>query len=231
MPSSILAVAEECLPLEVRPCEEHPMKLRLKLVVFVLMGFAILMNQRNVLGQSATNSPASNAASQIPVTFTGGYETDPQDRGRPVILIAAALNVSAEVFRKAFSNVKPAPAGQTPEPDQVRKNKQVLMESLSPYGVTDDRLNTVSNYYRYSRSKGEMWRHVPATAYATVLNGVVTGITLTNPGAGYSSPPKASLAGMPDVTLTVTLSYGTDLEKNGSIKEVALGAPSRPAAP
>jgi len=173
-------------------------------------------------------SPAANSSdtvSQVPVTFTGGYETDPQDRGRPVILIAAALNVPSEVFRKAFSNVKPAGPGEQPQPDQVRKNKQALMASLGPLGVTDERLNEVSNYYRYSRSRGEMWRHTEATGYATVRNGVVTGVTITNPGAGYSSPPQITIVGMPALQVTATLSFGTDFEKNGSIKEIAVVAP------
>ncbi len=173
--------------------------------------------------QSGGNAP-QNGISQVPLVFSGGYETEGKDRGRPVILIAAALNVSPEVFRKAFSNVKPAPAGQQPDPAQVVLNKQTLMQSLGPYGVTDDRLNTVSNFYRYSRSRGEMWRHTPAEAYATVENGAVTGITITNAGAGYSSPPKVSVPGLSNVVLTATLSFGTDLDTNGSIKKIEVGS-------
>jgi len=167
--------------------------------------------------------------SHLAVTFIGGYETDPQDHGRPVVLIAAALNVPSEVFRKAFSNVKPAGPGQEPEPAQVRLNKQTVMRSLGPYGVTDDRLNEVSNFYRYSKSKGEMWRNTAAVAYATVHDGVVTGFTITNPGSGYSSPPKIAVAGMPDVAATATLSHGTDFKTNGSIKEISLDG-AKPAA-
>ena len=167
-------------------------------------------------------APKDPDPSHVAVTFTGGYETDPRDHGRPVVLIAAALNVTSDVFRKAFSNVKPASGGREPEPAQVRLNKQTLMQSLSPYGVTDDRLNEVSNFYRYSAIRSQMWRNTPATAYATVHDGVVTGFTITNPGAGYSSPPKISVAGMPDVAATVALSYGTDFKTNGSIKEITL---------
>jgi len=166
---------------------------------------------------------AQDTESKVPVTFSGGYETVGEDRGRPVILIAAALNVSPEVFRKAFSGVHPAQRDGGPTPDEARANKRVLMDALSPYGVTDERLNTVSNYYRYNRSRGEMWRNTPATAYATVRNGVVTGITITNAGSGYSSPPQVSLSEMPNVTLTATLSFGTDFDKNGSIKEIKVG--------
>jgi hypothetical protein len=114
------------------------------------------------------------ARAQVAVTFTEGYETDPRDGGRPVVLIAAALNVPSEVFRKAFSAVRPARAREQPEPEQVRRNKQALTSNLGPYGVTNDWLDTVSNYYRYNRSQGQMWRITPATAYAIVRDGVVT---------------------------------------------------------
>jgi hypothetical protein len=143
------------------------------------------------------------------------------------VLIAAALKVPPEVFRQAFSNVKPAPAGQQPEPDQVRKNKETLLRSLAPYGITNDRLDTVSNYYRYNRSRGEMWRTAPATAYATVSNGVVVGFTITNSGSGYSSPPTITLKGMVDPHAIASLSFDTEFSKNGSIKEIAMDASTR----
>jgi hypothetical protein len=102
---------------------------------------------------------------RVPVVFSGGYETVPRDRGRPVVLIAAALGVPSDVFRKAFSRVRPAPAGTRPDPQQVRKNKEVLLKALGPYGVTNDRLDEVSNYYRYVRSRGELWPTKPATGF------------------------------------------------------------------
>jgi len=179
----------------------------------------------------AQTSAASGDETHVPLTFTGGYETNPVDHGRPVILIASALKVPPEVFRETFTHVKPAGAGQQPEEAQVRKNKQALLAGLSPYGVTDERLNEVSNYYRYNRSQVEMWRTTPASGYATVSNGVVTGITITNPGSGYSSAPTVSVTGLPDVALTATLAFGTDFSKNGSIKEVKVGALPAPAAP
>ncbi len=171
-----------------------------------------------------TPSPATakDGTQHVPVTFTGGYETDPRDHGRPVVLIAAALNVPEQVFRDAFSHVTPASGGNEPEPAQVRKNKSALLHNLGPHGVTNDRLDTVSNYYRYSASRGQMWRNTPAAAYATVRNGIVTGFTLTNPGAGYSSPPKVSVEGMADVNATAVLNFSTDFEKNGSIKQITL---------
>jgi hypothetical protein len=184
----------------------------------------------------ATNPPASPApalaaAPGVAVTFTGGYETDPRDGGRPVVLIAAALKVPANVFRKAFSNVKPARGGQEPDLAQVSKNKQTLMSSLGPYGVTNERLDTVSNYYRYRPGNGELWRHTPATAYATIQNGVVTAVTIVDPGSGYSSPPTISIPGIANANLTATLSFGDDFAKNGSIKEIAIAAPAAPSPP
>ncbi len=163
--------------------------------------------------------------SRVPVTFTGGHDTEGKDRGRPVILVANALGVPPEIFREAFTQVKPAGPGEQPEPEQVRKNKAALMSALSPYGVTNDRLDEVSNYYRYRRGDGELWKHVDATAYATVVNGSVTGITITNPGAGYSSAPVISIAGMDKLRFAATVVFTTDLKTNGSIKVIAEAKP------
>ena len=44
------------------------------------------------------------------VVIQGGYETDSRDNGRPVRLIAAALEVPDEVFREAFAGVPHRPA-------------------------------------------------------------------------------------------------------------------------
>jgi hypothetical protein len=174
------------------------------------------------------SEPASKPADRdkrIPMAFSGGFDTDPRDHGRPVALIAAALKVPEEVFRKAFSNVRPAPAGHEPDPQQVRKNKEVLLRALSPYGVTNERLDEVSNYYRY-RPGRELWRHAPAVAYATVRDGMVTGVVVTDPGSGYSSPPIVSIPSMSDVKLKATIVFGTDFAKNGSIKEILVEGPN-----
>ena len=98
----------------------------------------------------------------------------------------------------------------------------MLLDALGPYGVTNDRLDTVSNYYRYNRANGEIWPTTPATAYATLRNGLVTGFTLTNPGSGYSSPPLVTIPGMTNLHLTPTLAFGPDFAKNGSIKAITL---------
>jgi hypothetical protein len=183
-------------------------------VLFALLPFLGCHGQTPDSASAASSTPGET---KVPVVFTGGHDTYGPDRGRPVVLVAAGLGVPAEVFRQAFSKVHPAPAGQEPATAQVRLNKQALMESLSPYGVTDARLNEVSNFYRYRRESGELWKHTDAQAVATVRHGAVTSITITNPGAGYSSLPQASLAGMPNIVLTPVVSFAADLAKNGSI--------------
>jgi len=158
---------------------------------------------------------------RVPMKFSGGHDTDRRDHGRPVVLIAAALGVSSDVFREAFSHVRPAPAGSRPSPEQVRRNKEVLLEALGPHGVTNDRLDEVSNYYRYVRSRGEMWPTKPAQAYAEVKNGKIVRIVVTKGGAGYSSAPTASVPGF-DVATKVELAFGKKLETNGAVKAITL---------
>ena len=158
---------------------------------------------------------------RVPVKLSGGHDTDRRDRGRPVVLIAAALGVSSDVFREAFSHVRPAPAGTRPSPDQVRKNKEALMDALGPLGVTNDRLDEVSNYYRYVRSRGEMWPTKPAVAYAEVKDGKIVRFVVTKGGAGYSSPPAVTVPGY-DVATKVELSFGKKLETNGAVKSIMI---------
>jgi hypothetical protein len=160
---------------------------------------------------------------RVPVKFSGGHETDRRDRGRPVVLIAAGLGVSSDVFREAFSHVRPAPAGTRPSPDQVRSNKEALLDALGPHGVTNDRLDEVSNYYRYVRSRGEMWPTKPAAAYAEVEHGRIVRFVVTKGGSGYSSPPTVSVPGF-DVATKVEISYGKKLETNGSVAVIRLAA-------
>jgi hypothetical protein len=166
---------------------------------------------------------AGLAQERAQLVFVGGHETDPRDHGRPVVLIAAALGVSPEVFREAFSHVTPAPGGTEPLPGQRERNKEALMKALSPYGVTNERLNQVSNYYRYSRERGdELWKATAASGYAMLRDGVVTGVVITNGGSGYTSVPVVSVAGRPGVKITVKLAFGPDLTRNGSVKELAV---------
>src|SRR5262245_15048144 len=105
---------------------------------------------------------------KVPLTITGGHETDPRDRGRPVALVAGGLGVSPEVFRSAFSKVKPAPAGTEPDREQVRQNKAVLLSALTPHGVTNEELNRVSDFYRYVPGRGKLWPVKAAAGYARI---------------------------------------------------------------
>ena len=164
---------------------------------------------------------------KVPLTISGGHDTDPRDHGRPVVLIAAALKVPEEVFRETFTHVNPAGPGRGgPTEAEARKNKAALMKGLAPYGVTDERLNEVSNFYRYARFNGEkLWRNSPADGYATVRNGTIVRITITNPGFGYSSEPSVSVKGFDDAKLKAKLSFDTDLNKNGSVAEVSVVPP------
>jgi hypothetical protein len=131
--------------------------------------------------------------------------------------------VPDQVFRDTFKNVHPAKRDGGPTDAEARANKEALLAGLSPYGVTDERLNEVSNYYRYRRSAGELWKNTPAKAFAMVKNGVVTSVTITDAGSGYSSPPTISIAGATVSNLTAKLAFGTDFATNGSIKEIKIG--------
>ena len=99
-------------------------------------------------------------------------------------------------------------------------NKQVLLDKLAKYGVTNDRLDEVSNYYRYRRSNGETWKHRAAAGYAIVKNGKIISLTITDAGAGYTVPPEVTLDAFPNAHLTATLLLCTDLKTNGSIKSL-----------
>jgi hypothetical protein len=158
---------------------------------------------------------------KLPITFSGGYDTDPRDGGRPVVLVAAALGVKPEVFRQAFSGVTPARNGR-PTGEQARRNKDALLKVLGPYGITNERLDEVSDYYRYQPQRGELWKTTAPKAHAIVEDGKIKEIIVTQAGAGYSTPPRAEIQGMEQVPLKVSLSFGTDMKKNGSIKSIEL---------
>ena len=165
--------------------------------------------------QAAANAPAGS------VVFSGGYETDRQDHGRPVALIAGALGVEPEVFRQAFSKVTPARGGG-PSAEHARANKRVLMDALGKYGITNERLDEVSNYYRYQPQSGELWTHTPATAAATIRDGKVVSLEITDPGAGYMTPPAVVVAGHADVKVKATIEFTKDLRTNGRLASLTV---------
>ncbi len=155
------------------------------------------------------------------VVFTGGHDTEHRDGGRPVGLIAAALGVPPEVFREAFTHVRPAHDGG-PTREQAQQNKGALMDALGKYGITNERLDTVSNYYRYRPQKGELWTHKDATANALIKGGAVISYEITSPGSGYSTPPAVSIPGIKDASAKVELVFGQTLESNGSVSAITV---------
>src|SRR6185503_10206426 len=80
---------------------------------------------------------------KVPVTFSGGHDIAKNDYGRPITLMAAALHVKPEEFRKAFSGVKPA-HGRGPTGTEARRNKEALMKVLQPLGVANERMDEVA---------------------------------------------------------------------------------------
>ncbi|CAM2774662.1 hypothetical protein [Rariglobus hedericola] len=172
-----------------------------------------------------TQAEVPTGVTRVPVVFSGGHETEPVDRGRPVKLIAAALGVKDEIFREAFSHVRPAgPDSHGPTDEEARKNKSALMNALKKYGITDEQLNAVSNYYRYPPGSTQLWKHTPATADALVKNGVVIAYEITRGGAGYTTPPTVSVPGIKTATAQVELSFGKDMATNGAIAAITVPA-------
>jgi len=184
-----------------------------------LLLFAVALTMSS-FAQAQSNG--SKLITRVPVVFSEGHETVGEDRGRPVVLVAGALGVAPEVFREAFSHVHPAGPGERPGDQQVRDNKATLMKALGKYGVTNDKLDAASNYYRYVRSRGELWPTKPAVANAVVQNGVVTRIELVSGGSGYSSPPIVTVPGVEGITAKVELAFGKKLEKNGSVSAITI---------
>lgn len=162
---------------------------------------------------------------KVRVVLSGGHDTDERDGGRPVVLIAAALGVTPEVFREAFSGVHPAPPGRGPTGEEARANKDALLRVLGPHGITNERLDEVSNYYRYNRQRGELWPTEDATAYAILKDGKITGFEVESGGSGYSSAPAIQLPGTPALDAQVTLAFDKEFERNGALSTIHLTAP------
>lgn len=158
-------------------------------------------------------------ADDHPVTFSGGHEIGKDDHGRPCVLIAAALGVKTEVFREAFGGVTPA-KGRGPTREEARKNKDALLKVLGPHGVTNERLDEVSDYYRYRPQGGELWTHKDAKARVVAEDGRVKEIVVMDPGSGYTVPPRVTVKGLNKVEFVVTLRFDKDLKKNGSIQSI-----------
>lgn len=195
------------------------MQPRLKLFLLVVTACLPLGS----LALAGTTTTANMA-----VTFAGGHDIGDDDHGRPCVLIAAALGVKPEVFREAFSGVTPAKNGR-PSGDEARKNKIALLKVLGPHGVTNDRLDEVSNHYRFKPQDGELWKHTDAKAHAVVEAGKITKIVLDEPGAGYSTSPTVTIKGFEKVECVVTLKFDKNLKQNGSIKSIEVKKEKPPA--
>ena len=96
------------------------------------------------------------------------------------------------------------------------------MDALGRYGVNNDRLDAVSNFYRYPPGRGGMWKHKEATANALVKDGAVIGFEILDGGAGYTVPPAVSVSGMKDVNARAELSFGKNMESNGAVRAITL---------
>ena len=171
--------------------------------------------------------PLAAGERRVAVAFAGGHDTDPRDHGRPVVLVAAGLGVPAEVFRDTFTHVRPAGAGRGPTDAEARRNKDALLAGLSKYGVTNEQLDRVSNRYRYPPGHGGVWPHRSATAYAVVRGTAVVRFEVVDAGVAYSTAPSAAIDGLPNASVTVTLSFGTDLAVNGSIRSLTVDESAR----
>lgn len=178
-------------------------------------------------GSLAQAQPAALPAgvTRVPVTFSGGHDTDPRDHGRPVILVGSALGVTAEIFRDAFSGVHPAGPGKGgPSREEAQANKRVLMDKLGKHGITNNRLDEVSNFYRYPPGSRGLWKHTAAVANALVKDGVVTGFEIVSGGAGYTTPPTVTVPGVSGVQAKVELAFGKNFETNGSVSAIKLNS-------
>ena len=173
-----------------------------------------------IFGLTFSHSQNRSDITRVPVVFSGGHETDPRDHGRPVVLIAGALGVPPEVFRDAFSRVHPANPEKGPVPAEAQANKAALLATLQKYGVTNERLDQVSDYYRYVASRNKLWPTQPAIAYALMEKGKIVGYEIVNGGSGYSSTPVVSVPGF-SINAQAELAYGKSFEKNGSVRSIS----------
>ena len=189
---------------------------RLKSFTLIALIFIAALAYRLPQGRAQIGGSAST-----PIAFSGGHDTEPRDHGRPVILVASALAVPPEVFRDAFSHVHPAPQGTQPSPDEQRQNKAALLSRLAPYGVTNERLDEVSDHYRRPDS-GELWPTRPAKGYAVVIHGAISSFVVTDGGEGYTTSPTVTVPAYPAANGTAILSFSADFDKNGTVTRVLL---------
>ena len=199
--------------------------LPLVLVMILLAGgdkaTAAVTNANSSVNETAVSSGFDTTGiTLVPVVLTGGHDTDPQDHGRPVDLVAGALGVTSEVFREAFSKVRPVTQGRMPDTATAQQNKSVLLAALGKYGVTNELLDTVSDRYRYQPGSEHLWPNKPAEIFAVVKNGEILAFKVTDGGYGYSSAPIISVPDASCGPVSIRLSFGKDFQNNGSISSV-----------
>ena len=173
-----------------------------------------------VLSLLGTSACTATSPRVVAVTFTGGFELGANDYGRPVPLYAAMLGVSPDTFRQAFSGVRPDP-GHAPSVVEQTANKNALLSVLATHGVTNDQLDRVANYYRFDSTRGGSWPHRAASAEATVVDGKVVAVRITDAGVGYTQAPQVSIDGFPQASVTAQVAFTTSFETNGHIASVS----------
>ncbi len=158
----------------------------------------------------------------VAATVNGGFDLESADLGRPTYLYDAMLGVPKGTYREAFAGVTPA-KDHAPTEAEEQANKRVLLGVLGRYGITDAQLNPVANYYRFDGQQGRTWPQRAAVVTATIVDGVVTGFTILDPGVGYAHEPTIAVPGHPETRAVVTLDYTRDYATNGGVASVALG--------
>jgi hypothetical protein len=195
--------------------------------LMITAAFLAIAGIRMALAQELRDlsaKPVTEGVTRLPVVFSGGHDTDPVDHGRPVVLIAAALGVKTEVFRDAFSRVHPADPERGPTAERAQANKAALLSALGKYGITNERLDEVSNFYRYRPGEDRLWKHTPAVAHALVKDGIVVGYEIITAGAGYSSSPKVIVPGIKNANARAEIAFGKDLKTNGKVSVIRIAA-------
>lgn len=96
------------------------------------------------------------------------------------------------------------------------------MKALGKYGITNERLDKVSDYYRYMGRRGELWKNKPALVNALIKDGKIIGYEIVKGGSGYSSSPTISVSNHPEAMAKVELGFSTDLEFNGTISGITI---------
>lgn len=121
----------------------------LSVTAFVLGAFVVPAEAARKPKPKKSPRPVATAPAvvEIPSAVPGCVNLS-TDMGRPVCEIALALGVPAAVFREAFTHVTPAAKGAEPSEAQREANHQALLSRLSPYGVTPELLDRVSDTYR-----------------------------------------------------------------------------------